>query len=133
VAAQEKPKVIPVDNFARDELYPGYTRSRQVTPDYGAVDRASGRIGERRVGGKHMWTVFDLATAKVVPGVAQDIEWAIARDARSRTACSSCRTAPRRPGPPPRPHRTADRADVVASNGRIHTEPLTAPKGDDRP
>jgi pyruvate, water dikinase len=41
--------------------------SGQVTPDYWAVDRASGRIGERRVGGKHMWTVFDLATAKVVP------------------------------------------------------------------
>lgn len=31
------------------------------------------------------------------------------------------------------PHRTADRADVVASNGRIHTELLTALKGDDRP
>jgi len=41
--------------------------SGQVTPDYRAVDRASGRVGERRVGGKHMWTVFDLATAKVVP------------------------------------------------------------------
>ena len=38
-----------------------------VTPDYWAVDRASGRIGERRVGGKHMWTVFDLAAGKVVP------------------------------------------------------------------
>ena len=31
------------------------------------------------------------------------------------------------------PHRTADRADVAASNGRIHTELLTALKGDDRP
>jgi myo-inositol-1(or 4)-monophosphatase len=31
------------------------------------------------------------------------------------------------------PHRTADRADVVASNGRIHTELLTALKDDDRP
>jgi pyruvate,water dikinase len=41
--------------------------SGQVTPDYWAVDRASGRIRERRVGGKHMWMVFDLATAKVVP------------------------------------------------------------------
>lgn len=41
--------------------------SGQITPDYWAVDRASGRIGERRVGEKHMWTVFDLATAKVVP------------------------------------------------------------------
>jgi pyruvate, water dikinase len=41
--------------------------SGQVTPDYWAVDRASGRIAERRVGGKHMWTVFDLAAAKVVP------------------------------------------------------------------
>jgi pyruvate,water dikinase len=41
--------------------------SGQVTPDYWAVDRAGGRIGERRVGGKHMWTVFDPATAKVVP------------------------------------------------------------------
>jgi len=43
VAAQEKPKVIPVDNLVRDELYPGYTRSGQVTPDYWAVDWASGR------------------------------------------------------------------------------------------
>ena len=41
--------------------------SGQITPDYWAVDRASGRIGERRVGGKHMWMVFDLAAAKVVP------------------------------------------------------------------
>jgi myo-inositol-1(or 4)-monophosphatase len=32
-----------------------------------------------------------------------------------------------------RPHRTADRADVVASNGLIHTELLTALKGEDRP
>jgi myo-inositol-1(or 4)-monophosphatase len=31
------------------------------------------------------------------------------------------------------PHRTANRADVVASNGRIHAELLTALKGDDRP
>jgi myo-inositol-1(or 4)-monophosphatase len=31
------------------------------------------------------------------------------------------------------PHRTADRADVVASNGRIHAELLTALKGHDRP
>lgn len=30
------------------------------------------------------------------------------------------------------PHRTADRADVVASNGRIHTELLKALKDDDR-
>ena len=48
--------------------------SGQVTPDYWAVDRASGRIGERRVGGKHMWTVFDLATAKVVPMPLPEIE-----------------------------------------------------------
>ena len=41
--------------------------SGQVTPDYWAVDRASCRIGEQRVGGKHMWTVFDLARAIVVP------------------------------------------------------------------
>ena len=33
----------------------------------------------------------------------------------------------------PYPHRTTDRADVVASNGRIHAELLTALKGHDRP
>ena len=39
--------------------------SGQVTPDYWAVDRASSQVAERRVGGKHMWTVFDPATATV--------------------------------------------------------------------
>jgi phosphohistidine swiveling domain-containing protein len=32
VAAQEKPKVIPVDNFVRDELYPGYTQAFGTQP-----------------------------------------------------------------------------------------------------
>ena len=32
MAAQEKPKVIPVDNFVRDELYPGYTQAFGTQP-----------------------------------------------------------------------------------------------------
>jgi hypothetical protein len=32
VAAQEKPKVIPVDDFIRDELYPGYTQAFGTLP-----------------------------------------------------------------------------------------------------
>jgi myo-inositol-1(or 4)-monophosphatase len=31
------------------------------------------------------------------------------------------------------PHRTTERADVVASNGAVHAELLTALKGDDSP
>jgi pyruvate,water dikinase len=33
--------------------------SGQVTPDYWAVDRASGQILERRVGAKHLWSAID--------------------------------------------------------------------------
>jgi hypothetical protein len=32
VAAQENPKVIPVDDFVRDELYPGYTQDFSTQP-----------------------------------------------------------------------------------------------------
>jgi hypothetical protein len=32
VAAQEKPKVIPVDDFVRDELYPGYKQAFGTQP-----------------------------------------------------------------------------------------------------
>ncbi len=32
MAAQEKPKVIPVDNFVRDELYPGYMQAFGTQP-----------------------------------------------------------------------------------------------------
>jgi len=32
VTAQEKPKVIPVDNFVRDEQYPGYTQAFGTQP-----------------------------------------------------------------------------------------------------
>jgi pyruvate, water dikinase len=39
--------------------------SGQVTPDYWAVDHASGRIVERRVGAKHVWSVFDPAVGLV--------------------------------------------------------------------
>jgi pyruvate,water dikinase len=39
--------------------------SGQVTPDYWAVDRASGRILERRVGAKHLWSAVDLTSGQV--------------------------------------------------------------------
>lgn len=39
--------------------------SGQVTPDYWAVDRASGQIVERRAGAKHLWSVFDPAAKGV--------------------------------------------------------------------
>jgi len=84
--------------------------SGQVTPDYWAVDRGSGRILERRSEAKDVWSVLGEAGAVLTPlpadlarapclsddevryicrkaaeleaaqGAPQDVEWAIARD-----------------------------------------------------
>jgi hypothetical protein len=40
VAAQEKPKVIPVDNFVRAEQYPGYTQAFGTQPSFDPVQYA---------------------------------------------------------------------------------------------
>jgi hypothetical protein len=49
VAAQEKPKVIPVDDFVRAELYPGYTQAFGTQP---FVARPWGaQLGAEIVGG----------------------------------------------------------------------------------
>ncbi len=40
MTAQEKPKVIPVDDFIRDELYPGCTQAFGTQPSFDPVQYA---------------------------------------------------------------------------------------------
>jgi hypothetical protein len=69
VAAQEKPKVIPVDNFVRDELYPGYTQAFGTQPfvarPWGAQLGAEIVGGCRRLGDRSTGWRAHLAISKM--------------------------------------------------------------------
>lgn len=68
VAAQEKPKVIPVDDFVRAELYPGYTQAFGTQPFVarpGARNWTGRLSGSRRLGDRSTGWRAHLAISKM--------------------------------------------------------------------